>query len=119
VVTPPTQTWRVIRDLGTDRSTLEVVDDRGAYRLDDVDLTVRTEALECYSYVADDFASARGETHWVRAFSRGQWSVRMVTRTVLTADADAFRLRAELDAYEGDTRIFANNWDLAIPRQLV
>jgi putative CocE/NonD family hydrolase len=119
VVTPPTQTWRVVRDLGTDQSTLEVVDDRGAYRLDDIDLTVRTRAVECYSYVADDFASACGETHWMRAFSRGQWSVRMETRTVLVADADAFRLRAELDAYEGDTRIFASNWDLAIPRQLV
>ena len=118
-VAPATHTWRVVRDLGTDQSTLEVVDDRGAYRLDDIDLTVRTKALEWYSYVADDFASARGETHWVRAFSRGRWSVSTVTRTVLTADADTFRLRAELDAYEGDTRIFADNWDLAIPRQLV
>ena len=72
-----------------------------------------------YGYVADDFDSARGETHWVREFSRGRWSVRTVTRTVLTADAEVFRVRAELDAYEGDTRIFANNWDLAIPRKLV
>jgi hypothetical protein len=55
----------------------------------------------------------------VREFSRGRWSVRTVTRTVLTADAEVFRVRAELDAYEGDTRIFANNWDLAIPRKLV
>ncbi|HEX6144105.1 MAG TPA: CocE/NonD family hydrolase [Geminicoccaceae bacterium] len=118
-VAPERHSWRVIRDLGTDESVLEVVDDRGAHRLDDIDLTVRTEALERYSYVADDFDSARGETRWVREFSRGPWSVRTVTRTVLTADADTVRVRAELDAYEGDTRVFANSWDLRIPRRLV
>lgn len=79
-------------------------------------LAASTKALEWYSYVADDFKSPRGERQWVREFSRGPWSVRTVTGTVLTADAGAFRLRAEFDAYEGDTRIFANNRDLQIPR---
>ncbi len=34
----------------------------------------------------------------------------------MTADADAFHVTATLDAYEGDTRVFARAWALRFPR---
>jgi hypothetical protein len=45
--------------------------------------------------------------------------VETVTRTVLTCDDARFHVRAELDAYEGDVRVWSHNWDEAIPRRLV
>jgi len=58
----------------------------------------------------------RGENRTERTFRRGDWSVRTTTRTVLTADTSNFYIHAELDAYEGDKRIYSRNWDRTIPR---
>jgi hypothetical protein len=45
--------------------------------------------------------------------------VKTITRTVLRCDPDYFYLDAELDAYEGEQRIFSNNWNRRIRRNLV
>ena len=116
---PPHHNWWVKRDLARDESTLEVIKDEGIYRIDELDLAVRDKTLEWYSYRADDFASPRGETHAVRGLEREGWSITTMTRTVLTCDATDFYLRAELDAYEGDKRVFCKSWDRRIPRNLV
>jgi putative CocE/NonD family hydrolase len=113
------QNWRVIRELDTDFSTLEVVNDNGVCRIDDIDLTVRRKAQEWYSYQADDFRSARGETLWHRGLKRGDWSVETVTRTVLRCDETWFYVDAELDAYEDDRRVYSQNWNRRIKRNLV
>jgi len=113
------QKWRVIRDLAEDESTLEVIKDEGTFRFEDIDWTVTSRATEWYTYQDDDFLSVRGETIWFRKFQRGDWSVETVTRTVLTSTASHFRLHAELDAYEGEERIFSRNWLSEIPRDHV
>ena len=115
----PEHTWRVSHDLASQVSSLEVTDDRGRMRFDDIDLTVTARAREVYSAKGDDFASARGETEWHRSLSRGSWSVSSRTRTVLRADGDNFHIDAELDAYEGDVRQFSRSWSQTIPRDLV
>jgi putative CocE/NonD family hydrolase len=111
--------WRVVRELAEDVSTLEVVDDHGAYRLEDLDLTVRRRAEEWYSYQGDDFASPVGETRWLRGLSRGDWSIRTVTSTRLRCDPESFHLSAELDAWEDDRRVFSRNWHRTTRRRLV
>jgi hypothetical protein len=109
----------VIRDLAEDVSTLEVINDQGMKRIEPTATDIERRTNEWYSFAADDFSSPRGETHCVRGFYRGDWAVRTITRTVLTCDPDNFYLRAELDAYEGDTRVFSKNWFRTIPRDLV
>jgi len=111
--------WRVVRDLATDRSMLQVIDDRGTCRLDDIDLTLSRSTTEEYSYEADDFASPTGSTVHVRGLERGAWSVKTITRSRLSGDAISFHLSAELDAYEGERRVFSRNWSRRIPRRLV
>jgi len=111
--------WRVIRELDTDFSTLEVINDNGVYRLEDIDLVVKRKTEEWYSYQADDFQSPRGKTRWQWAFERGDWSVETITRTVLHCDSTCFYLDAELDAYEGDKRVYSQNWNRRIKRNLV
>jgi hypothetical protein len=111
--------WRVIRELDTDLSTLEVINDNGIYRLDDIDLTVQRKTQEWYSYQGDDFSSVRGETLWTRGFERGDWKIKTVTRTLLRCDQDYFYLDAELDAWESERRVYSNNWHRRIKRKLV
>ncbi len=118
-LTPQQHNWRVIRDLAEDESTLAVTNDAGTVQLDDLNLEMQRKALEWYSYRGDDFNSARGETLWERGFRRGDWEVRTVTRTVLTSTPTEFQIHAQLDAYEGERRVYARNWDVRIPRDLV
>lgn len=113
------QRWTVSRDLVDYESALEVVKDLGVSRLDDIDLDLTRKAWERYSWRADDFESVRGEIVWTMGFARGDWNARTVTRTVLTSSTRNFVLHAELDAYEGDQRIFSKNWQTTIPRDHV
>ena len=118
-IRPEYHNWRVIRDLATDKSKLEVINDAGCQYIKKIDLTISRKATEWYTFEKDDFNSVEGETLWEREFSRGNWSVKTVTRTVLNSSIKNFYLRAELDAYEGDKRVYSQNWDYTIPRDLV
>jgi hypothetical protein len=113
---PGEATWRVLRDLASDTSTLEIIKDEGVRRLEPIGTEVTQRAFERYTVVADDVSSARGETEWVRGLRRDEWDVRTVTRTWLTCDPTSFRLRATLDAYEQGHRVHAENWDRQVPR---
>ncbi|MFG6176900.1 CocE/NonD family hydrolase [Halomonas sp. THAF12] len=119
LIQPTQESWRVIRDLANDQTTLEVINDEGRYRLDDIDLEIAARVTERYRYAYGSYDSVSGWTEWERSFKRGDWEVRTLTRTLMTSDPDNFRLRATLDAWEGETRIFARTWDETIPRDLV
>lgn len=116
--------WRVTRDLATDVSRLEVLNDQGSFRIDETDTLVRRDTSEWYSSARNDVNSVRGETRTVRRFERDDWRVEVVTRTVLTSTPDDFLITAQLDAYEldaeqGDPRVYAQSWQRSIPRDLV
>ncbi|HKL25153.1 MAG TPA: CocE/NonD family hydrolase C-terminal non-catalytic domain-containing protein, partial [Desulfuromonadales bacterium] len=111
--------WRVIRDLEHDLSTLEVIKDEGRVRIEEIDLEMKKDVREWYSFRGDDFDSARGEVLSRRGLRRGGWQVETVTRTVLLADAENFHLQADLDAYENGFRVYCRTWDRVIPRKLV
>ncbi len=118
-IEPTHHTWRVTRDLATDESTLEVVKDEGVYRIHEIDLNVTDRVWEWYTSRADDFDSLEGKVYSIRGFKRGDWSVETHGTTVLRASPTHFHLHAQLDAYEGDQRVFSKNWDHRIPRELV
>ncbi|GAA4436480.1 CocE/NonD family hydrolase [Actinokineospora soli] len=114
-LTPPAHHWRVSRDLADYRSELDVLKDNGTIRFPG-GMEVGKHVEERYSWTANDFTSATGETDWTMTFRRGDWSVRVRTRQKLTCTADEFVLRAHLDAYEGDDRVHSRDWRLAFPR---
>ncbi len=115
----PDHRWLVKHDLGAQVSELEVIDDRGIVRHDDIGLTVGARAVERYTASPGDFASAAGESEWTYTLSRDDWSIHVRTRTRLTADRETFHVYAELDAYEGEKRIRSETWTETIPRDHV
>jgi len=119
LIEPGHHNWLVHRDLATDESTLEVINDHGTHLLEEIDLQLQASAVEQYSTRGNDFNSPRGEAVWQRSLSRGDWEVRTITRTVITSTPEEFVVSAELDAFEGDKRVFCKSWSTRIPRDLV
>ena len=107
----------VTRDIRTGR--VEVVADRGGglYRIEEHGLAFARDTLEKMSIVDGDPLSAETEMVVRTRMQRDDWSVEVVARTRLTADADHFHLEADLDVYENDTRVMARNWSEPIPRE--
>lgn len=115
-IQPGEQDWKVSRNLVDLSGALEVVKDLGVVRFEDIDLDVTRRAYEKYSFTDRDFTSVRGETDWTMGFSRGDWNVEVRTKTVLTSTPEKFHVYAELDAYEGQTRVASKTWDTTVPR---
>lgn len=115
-LSPGDHRWTVSRDLVGYESALEVVNDLGEVRLDDIGLHLVRRAYERYSWVGEDFGSAKGENEWRMKFGRNGVHAETVTRTVLTCSSTEFFLHATLDAYENDRRVFSKIWDRTIPR---
>ena len=111
--------WTVKRDLVTEESVLEVIKDEGVQRLEEIGTTLRTRSEEYYRVRGGQVESAEGEAVWDAEMERGDWCVRTVTRTLLTADPEHFYIEATLDAYEGEKRVFTGIWDEKIRRRLV
>lgn len=116
--------WRTTRDLVTGTSTLEIVDDQGVFRLEDTGTVMRRASNEWFSIRGNDVTTARGETRTERRLERGEWGVSVRTRTVLTCTPTTFEVNAQIDAYElygahGEPRVFSENWNRSIPRNLV
>ncbi len=116
---PGHHNWLVHRDLATDKSTLEVINDYGVFHIDAIDLTVGNRTVERYSSQGDDFTSLRGDVRSTRSLRRRDWHVRTETRTVLTSTETEFHIYADLDAFDSDKRVFSRSWDRIIERDLV
>ncbi|TVR66764.1 MAG: CocE/NonD family hydrolase [Spirochaetaceae bacterium] len=116
LLAPAHREWTVVHNLRSNEVALDVVNNDAVIRLEDINLTVRKDVEERFSYRNNRYDTLRAEVTGTRAFQRGAWEARTITRTVLTSTRTHFRIRATLDAYEGDARIFARSWDEIVPR---
>ncbi|MGW0246824.1 CocE/NonD family hydrolase [Nocardia goodfellowii] len=128
-VEPGKHHWKVERDLASGVSTLEIENDQGTVVLDDVGTLVRGATTEWFSFRHNDVTSVRGETRTLRRFERDDWRTEVITNTVLRCTAEDFVLDAQLDAFELEDqatdprtvrkRVYSQNWQRRIPRNLV
>ena len=120
VINAANRDWSVRHDLANNQSHLQVVKDNGFYLLPHAnDLSIQKRVAETYSYRNYDLDTVKGETRSVRSLRRGNWDIQTVTRTRLTSSPAHFYINADLDAYEGERRVYSNNWDIRIPRNKV
>jgi predicted acyl esterase len=106
-------------DVASDVMTYSSVADSGAQRIDAIGLELEEVARKVYRIKSDDPLSGDNFVHWTTRRGRGDWQVRVETRTRMRATRRDFLIDAELDAYEGDRRAFSRNWHARIPRDLV
>jgi len=119
VLRPAEHARTLSHDLATGEVTVTMRDDEGLVRLDGIDLVIGSSRHHEFRVRDGDPLSTRMETRWTKDMRRGDWRIHTATRIVMTSTAHAFRLVAELDAYEGDQRVYSRNWDQSIPRDLV
>lgn len=96
---------------------IEIQDNAGRYRMDDIDWEVESFSTERYRIVEGDPLSASAEVRWTWIFQRGDWRVSTETWTQLTCSEEHFHLNATVDAFEGEGRIFSRNFNQTIKRQ--
>jgi hypothetical protein len=91
----------------------------GSFRLVESGIEYRERGRDAFAIVEGDPLSAEARSEWSISVGRGEWQTRVEASSKLTADAEAFRVTNALDAYEGETRVFAKTWAFAVPRDLV
>lgn len=118
-IEPAPRGWTVKEDLADGSVCVEIGDGNGTFRIVENDLTIKANGTEQYSYQGNDYATVVGEANWALGMSRGDWSVRSVTRTVQTSTPTHFHIEADLSAWEGETLVYKERWVEDIPRQLI
>jgi hypothetical protein len=108
---------RVIRsDLGKRETVVEVTDFSGRNRYDDIDLIAEARSTERYRIVEDEPLSCTAEVTWTWGFERGDWRIRTESRTHVSCTKKDFVIRARLEAYEGEARVFERDFEEKVPR---
>jgi len=112
-----TSVWR--HDLATDSAELATEHDSGMERFDAIGIAAGLKISERYRIAADDPLSANAALAWTIRRERGDWCVRVEARIELSSTADDFLVRQSLNAFEGESSVFAQHWERRIPRDLV
>jgi predicted acyl esterase len=107
------------QDAATGLTEVTILDDFGRYINDAHDLVTDEVARERHRINPADPLSCRSEIHWTEQLERGEWQVRIETCTRMWSDRENFYIHAELEAYEGDTKVFTRCWDRKLRRDLV
>jgi putative CocE/NonD family hydrolase len=119
----PANRREVVADPQTGRVRLDIVDDFGCYRNGEHGMIAGSIGREIHEITPGDPLSARMTTHWTEELARDDgpwagWRVRTETTSEMTATQKHFRLKARIEAYEGDQLVFARDFDEEIPRDL-
>jgi putative CocE/NonD family hydrolase len=119
LLVPAHREWTVNHNLATNEVSLNVVNNDASFHLRDINLEVASEVTERYSYIDNNYDTVRGEVRSKRTFKRNDWETTSITRTILTSTRTHLQIRATLDAYYGDMRIFSKTWDEEIRRDML
>ena len=106
----------VTRDTARQAVTVQIVRDRGHRRYDDIGSQMGENGDAFYRIAEDDPLSAEAWTAFETHYARDGIALRILTRQRLTATRQAFRLEAELEAFENDAPVFSRRWDEQFPR---
>lgn len=91
----------------------------GSQRLVAIGLETEDSSRCTYSIVEGEPLSASVRFHASSGMARGSWRTRAEVESSMTADEERFLVTTALDAYEGETRVFARTWTFTFPRDLV
>jgi uncharacterized protein len=105
----------LIRHAGTGEIRSTVANDERSH-LAATGLRFGEHQVNTHALFDDDPLAARLQYHAEHHLERGDWRIRVAVNTSVTADAEAFTVTTERDAYEGDVRVHALRRAVRIPR---
>ena len=113
----PTAVHRTVRrDVASGRIESETdMSYFGSFRLPD-GLVYAERGRDAFSALEADPLSAEAQSTWEIEIARAGWRTRVAVASSMRADANAFHLDDELEAYEGDALVFSRTWTKTIPR---
>ena len=109
-------TNQVLHRLFSEGGDLEVAAEA---RIDEIDLDLGHTVERRFTIGENDPLTARTEIRERILMRRESWRIEVLARTELTCERDAFRLRAWLEAREGEEAVSTREWDERIPRDHV
>ncbi|HEU0023415.1 MAG TPA: hypothetical protein VFQ12_02210, partial [Thermoleophilaceae bacterium] len=87
-------------------------------RIVDAGLVAGCWASTTYSIVPGDPLSAEVRCHTATELGRDGWVTRAEINAVMDADAERFRVRTELEAFENGERVRRREWTFETSREL-
>ncbi len=119
----PSNRRDVAADPATGRVRLTILDDFGCFRNTEHGMIAGGIGRETHEITPGDPLSARMTTHWTEELGRdcgpwAGWRVSTETTSEMTATRTHFRLKARIEASEGDAHLVARDCDEEIPRDL-
>jgi hypothetical protein len=109
----------VSRDLLTGRITVDFPRWTGATEMIDIGQTFTSQGYARYIIEEGDPLSARVETDYRVSLKRPDTTISHHSTGVLTCDATHFRVEAQLDVFENDSKVFSRSWDERIKRDFI
>jgi hypothetical protein len=116
VLEPGKDSREIIHDMATGRTTMRISRYDGWSRIEDIGTEVSYAKSKEMSVVDEDPLSKREVVATNHSFRRGDWNARLDTKIVMTCDKEHFYLQSDVDAYDGDARIFSRCYRHKIPR---
>jgi uncharacterized protein len=104
-------------DVGSGVERIEVLRDDGRSLIDDIGVETGFRKILRYRMHPADPTSARAEAEYelVHRHARG-WDTTVRTRSAIGCTVDHYVVEADLEAFEGEERIFSRSWTTRIPR---
>jgi len=118
-VVPSKTRWTISTDVASGKQCHERRYDGGTCLISDYDWEFGSSNQRLFCIHPDDPLSAHCEVQTRQHYARGRWRVRIYSKVAMGVTRDSFDIRAELDAYEGEARVFSRNWSQRLPRDLV
>ena len=118
-LTPSENQWTITTDVASGKQCHERRYDNGTCQITDYDWEFGSSNQRLYNVAPYNPLSAHCEVRTRQHYDRGEWQVRIDSKVCMDVTRETFDIRAELDAYEGDTRVFSRNWSQKVPRDLV
>jgi uncharacterized protein len=119
VLEPPSSARLIERDVARDTVTIRAEEHEGRAIITDTGVEVGRWVTERLTIAEGDPLSAETEMGSVFSYAKGAWQTRVEGRCRLRASRTTWLLSADLDAWEGDARIFTRHLEVPIPRDLV
>lgn len=110
------RTRNVIKKLTTDEWVLDDFSDEGLRTLTETNITYGSTNHNVYTIKEGDPLSAKVECDWTVQVKDSDIDTNVVTKSVMSCDADNYYLYNEMTGYSNNEQCFYKTWNKTVPR---